>query len=130
MPKDLAYSFQSEEGREIGLNRRLPRIAQRDVLSTGRFESLFHAPRDKPRVETFAGAACLKQFVAVHTPREMARGPLGAIKKRLARRSLWESKRPGEVWLPSRRWAITHHVDASRFSRTVIAELRSTRKNQ
>jgi len=53
--------------------------------------------------------------------------------KRLARRSLRESKRPGEVWLPSstsnpavagcnsnkaimndclvRRWAITHHVN-------------------
>ena len=38
VPKDLAYSFQSEEGGTIGLNRRLPRITQRDVLSTGRFE--------------------------------------------------------------------------------------------
>ena len=32
--------------------------------------------------------------------------------KRLARRSLRESKRPGEVWLPSRRWAIIHHTKA------------------
>ena len=37
-PKDLAYSFQCEEGHDIGLNGRLPRIAQRDVLSSGRFE--------------------------------------------------------------------------------------------
>ena len=37
-------------------------------------DSLFHAPGDIPRVETFAGAACLTKFVAIHPPREIARG--------------------------------------------------------
>jgi hypothetical protein len=64
VPKDFAYSFQGEEGQNIGLNRRLPRNYQRDVLAGGRSNNLFHAPRDKPRVESFAGAACLKQYVA------------------------------------------------------------------
>jgi len=36
--KDLTYSFQCEEGQNIELNKRLPGITQRDVLSSGRFE--------------------------------------------------------------------------------------------
>jgi hypothetical protein len=40
--------------------------------------SLFQAPRDKPRAGPFAGAACLKNFVAIHAPRKIARGPLVA----------------------------------------------------
>jgi len=38
MTKDLPYSFQREEGENIGLNKRLPRITQDDVLSSGCFE--------------------------------------------------------------------------------------------
>jgi hypothetical protein len=33
--------------------------------------------------------------------------------KRLARRSLPEFRRRGEVWLPSRRWATTHGNNAT-----------------
>jgi hypothetical protein len=38
VPENLAYSFRCEEGRNIGLNRRLPGITQRSVLPSGRFE--------------------------------------------------------------------------------------------
>jgi hypothetical protein len=36
--------------------------------------SRFPAPKDKLGVESFAGAACLKKFVAIHTPRKNLRG--------------------------------------------------------
>ena len=55
--KDLAYSFQRVEGQNIGLNWRLPQITQRDVLSSGWFDYSTSSTRDKPCVETFAGAA-------------------------------------------------------------------------
>lgn len=38
VPKDHACSFQCEEGQNIVLNKRLPGIAQRDVLPSGRVE--------------------------------------------------------------------------------------------
>jgi hypothetical protein len=41
--------------------------------------NLFDAPKDKPRVGLFAGAACLKKFVATHAPRKIGLGTLGAI---------------------------------------------------
>jgi hypothetical protein len=36
--KNAHISFHGEEGLNIGLNKRLPRITQRDVLSGGQFE--------------------------------------------------------------------------------------------
>ena len=72
------YSFQSEEGRTMGLNRRLPQITQRDVLPNDRFDYSISRAKDKPCVETFAGAACLTKLVAIHAPREKTRGPSGA----------------------------------------------------
>jgi hypothetical protein len=42
-----------------------------------------HAPRDKPHVGSFAGAACLKRFVAIHAPRKNSAGSLGCDPKRL-----------------------------------------------
>jgi hypothetical protein len=56
--KDLAYFFQPVEGQNIGLNRRLPQITQRDVLSSGWLDYSISSTRDKPCVETFVGAAC------------------------------------------------------------------------
>jgi hypothetical protein len=38
VPKELVYSFQRKDGQDIGLNRRLPGITQRDVLASRRFE--------------------------------------------------------------------------------------------
>ena len=57
LQKDLAYFFQRLEGLNIGLNRRLPQITQRDVLSSGWFDYSISSTRDKPCIETFAGAA-------------------------------------------------------------------------
>ena len=57
LPKDLAYSFQRVEGQNTGLNWRLPQITQRDVVSSRWFDYSISSTRDKPRVETFAGAA-------------------------------------------------------------------------
>ena len=79
MPKGLAFSFQFEEGRNIGLNRRLPRITQRNVSPSGRFDYSISRTRRQTTPGLFAGAACLKKFVAIHVPRKIARGPLGAI---------------------------------------------------
>ena len=39
VPNDPAYSFQCEEGQKIGLNKRLPGIAQSDVSPSVGFES-------------------------------------------------------------------------------------------
>jgi hypothetical protein len=36
--KDLPYSFQCGEGQNIGLNKRLPGMTQRDVFPSGRFD--------------------------------------------------------------------------------------------
>jgi hypothetical protein len=66
-------SLQGEEGLNIRLNKRLPRIAQRDVLFGGQFRIIHFAPKDKPSVGSFAGAACLKRFVAIYAPRKIAR---------------------------------------------------------
>jgi hypothetical protein len=48
----------------MGLNRRLPRTTQGDVLARRRFESFNSHAKNKPRVETFAGAARFTRFVA------------------------------------------------------------------
>ena len=57
MPKDLAHSFQCEEGQNIALNRRLPRIAQRDVLCRSRFEQFISHQGANHAFGPFAGAA-------------------------------------------------------------------------
>jgi len=54
----------------MGLNRRLPGITQRDILSSDRFDYSISRAKDKPCVETFAGAACLTKCVAIRAPRE------------------------------------------------------------
>ena len=62
----------------MGLNRRLPGITQRDILSSDRFDYSISRAKDKPCVETFAGAACLTKCAAIHAAREIARESLGA----------------------------------------------------
>ena len=71
--------FPGRERPNIGLNsgsRELPTAMFRPALGSN---SSFHAPRDKPRVEPFAGAAGLTEFVAIQAPRKIARVSLGAI---------------------------------------------------
>jgi hypothetical protein len=69
--KDFAIFCPARGRLNMVLNRRLPRITARDVLSIVLFE-IIH-PRDGPinlsRVETFPGAACLTGFAAIHPPR-------------------------------------------------------------
>jgi hypothetical protein len=61
------------------------------------------APRDKPCVGTVRGSRLLKKICGhIRAEKNSARSG-GYHPKRLARRSLPESKRRGEVWLPSRR---------------------------
>jgi hypothetical protein len=43
----------------------------------------FRAPRDKPSGGSLAGAACLKEFVAVHALKKNAQGPVACVPKRL-----------------------------------------------
>ena len=93
VPNDPAYSFQCEEGQKVGLNKRLPGITQRDVSPGFGSNHLFHARRDKPRVRSFAGAACLTGSAAIRVPGEIERRPLSAIQSgfppvRLPRRTL------------------------------------------
>jgi hypothetical protein len=63
------------------LNRRLPGITARDVLSIVPF-GIIH-PGDMPinlsRVGSFPGAACLKKFAVMHAPRQISLGLLGTI---------------------------------------------------
>src|SRR5215472_3593066 len=54
-PRDLTFFFPPRGRPGIGLNRRLPRITQRDILSTGWLESLISRPKDQPRRGSFAG---------------------------------------------------------------------------
>jgi hypothetical protein len=61
------------------------------------------ASRDKPRVWTVRGSRLLKKICGhIRAEKNSARSD-GYDPKRLGRRSLTESKRRGEVWLPSRR---------------------------
>jgi hypothetical protein len=59
------------------LNRQLPRITQRDVLSRGRFDYSFYGPGDKPGVGTVRGSRLKKKFVAVSAPRQIVPGLQG-----------------------------------------------------
>jgi hypothetical protein len=56
------------------LNRRLPRITARDVLSSVLFVivHLRNGPMNLSGVETFPGAACSKRFEAIHAPRRIS----------------------------------------------------------
>ena len=101
VPEELAYSFQSVEGRSIGLNRRLPRITQRDASRVA-FGSFTRRTIELLHAGLFAGAAC----------RNILR-PDGALKRKLRG---WPDTR--QKRLPSRRWVISHHVNAPALSRT------------
>ena len=73
--KDLVIFFLARGRPNTVLNRRLPGITARDVLSRvafGFFLSL-NLPINLSRLETFPGAACLKQFAAIYAPRQISR---------------------------------------------------------
>jgi hypothetical protein len=58
----------------------------------------FTRPTDKSHAGSFAGAACLKQFVAIHAPKKIALGPVGTIQSGLrdvASRSLNDGAKSG-----------------------------------
>jgi hypothetical protein len=103
VPKDLV-KFSALRGRsETVLNRRLPELPH--ALFCPSFRSKIVKPHDGPkkltRVETFPGAARLTRFPVMRASTQTC-GAVCYVPKRLARRSLPESKRRGEVLLPSR----------------------------
>jgi hypothetical protein len=78
VPKDLVI-FSPLPGRpHTVLNRRLPEITARDVLSSVRWEivHLRDLPTNLTRVETFPGAACFGRFPVMHAPMQISRGRL------------------------------------------------------
>jgi hypothetical protein len=78
--KDVIYSVLSEEGQNIVLNKRLPGIIHRDVSPSGLFEIIYFTRQETDHaLGSFAGGACLKNYVARHAPRKITRSPLGAI---------------------------------------------------
>ena len=76
----LAYSFQCEEGK-LRVKQAAPANLPSAMFcpAVGSITPFHSYPRDKPRVGSFAGAACLKKFAVIRAPRKIARGPLGAI---------------------------------------------------
>jgi hypothetical protein len=71
------------------LNKRLPGITARDVLSIG--SEIVHplkAPTDLTRVETFPGAACLTRLAVMQRTEANIVGCFWCDPKRPARRSL------------------------------------------
>src|ERR1700757_2649926 len=98
-PKDLAYSFQCDEGQSIKLNKRLPRITQRDVLPSGRSNNLFHAPTDKPRVGRSRGGRRLEKICGHTRTVKNSTRSFGHEPKRLPSRR-WEQERWIELGRP------------------------------
>ena len=54
----------------MALNKRLPRITARDILSNDAFSEIdpLAGLKNLARVETFPGAACLTRFPVMHAP--------------------------------------------------------------
>ena len=107
-------------------SRRLPGMTQRlQLYGVDLNES-------KPRVDAsrwvIRGSRLLKTFFGRMGRWNEYRGVVWYAPKRLARRSLPESKRRGEVWLPSRRWVIIRGNNATTFfSRTRTTRTRTIR---
>ena len=62
-------SFQCEEGQNIGLNKRLPGMTQRDVLSSVRFESLISCTKRQTTRWVVRGSRLFKEICG-HTRAE------------------------------------------------------------
>ena len=77
-PKDLVIFYPLRGTPNRVLNRRLPGITARNVLSIVRSEIVHPGvvPTNLTRVETFPGAACLGRFPVMHASRQISRGLL------------------------------------------------------
>jgi hypothetical protein len=105
VPYEFALFASTFDAAKKRVNKRLPRMTHRfAALSvrrkrTPKTQGKWIAPRrsrEPPDLTRFG-------WIGVETN---AARVAGYAPKRLARRSLLESKRLGEVWLPSRRWSI------------------------
>jgi hypothetical protein len=70
MPKELAYSFRRVEGLDMKLNRRLPRITHRDVLSTGRSNRLISGAKRQTTRRVVRGSRLFKKLCGHKLHRE------------------------------------------------------------
>jgi hypothetical protein len=68
--KDHHSSFQSEEGQNMGLNRRLPRITQRDVLPNDRFDYSISRTRRQTALQNRSREPLVKKKLRPYTPLE------------------------------------------------------------
>jgi len=68
--KDLVIFFSVRGRPKMALNKRLPRITARDILSNDAFSEIdpLAGLKNLARVETFPGAACLTRFPVMHAP--------------------------------------------------------------